>query len=145
MRSTRQSGTVAEQRIRTEFEAEGLRYQVDQRVLPGLRRRADFVFTAARIAIFVDGCFWHGCPEHATWPKANAAWWRTKIETNRARDRDTNRRLTGLGWTVIRIWEHEDSVAAARRVSDLVHRFAASAHSDLHRQDGGEPDRHDAE
>jgi DNA mismatch endonuclease (patch repair protein) len=65
----------------------------------------------------VDGCFWHGCPEHGTWPKENADWWRSKIEANTARDRDTNSRLTAAGWQVIRVWEHEDPVAAANRIS----------------------------
>jgi DNA mismatch endonuclease, patch repair protein len=70
--------------------------------------------------VFVDGCFWHGCPEHASWPKANAEWWKAKIEANRARDRDTDRRLTEAGWMVIRVWEHEDTVTAADRVESAI-------------------------
>ncbi len=72
--------------------------------LPG---RPDFVFPLLRVAVFVDGCFWHGCPRHATQPKTNAAFWRDKIATNKARDRRVNRALRGRGWSVIRIWEHE--------------------------------------
>lgn len=72
--------------------------------LPG---RPDFVFPLLRAAVFVDGCFWHGCPRHATQPKTNAAFWRDKIATNKARDRRVNRALRGRGWSVIRIWEHE--------------------------------------
>jgi DNA mismatch endonuclease (patch repair protein) len=78
------------------------------------------VFTRARVAVFIDGCFWHGCPEHGTWPKKNAGWWRSKIETNQARDRDTNSRLEGAGWLVIRVWEHEDPVEAANKISHAV-------------------------
>jgi DNA mismatch endonuclease (patch repair protein) len=70
--------------------------------------------------VFVDGCFWHGCPEHATWPKTNEEFWRQKIETNRLRDRDTDERLEKEGWMVIRVWEHEDSSNAADRVTRAV-------------------------
>jgi DNA mismatch endonuclease (patch repair protein) len=69
--------------------------------------RPDFVFRKSRTAIFVDGCFWHGCPKHATWPAHRAAWWRRKIEGNKTRDRLVNRALRRAGWRVLRIWEHE--------------------------------------
>lgn len=72
--------------------------------LPG---KPDFVFPRLKTAVFVDGCFWHGCPQHATWPKSRAAFWRKKIETNRARDRRVSRALRGRGWKVLRVWEHE--------------------------------------
>jgi DNA mismatch endonuclease (patch repair protein) len=72
------------------------------------------------VAVFIDGCFWHGCPLHATWPKANAAFWRTKIETNRRRDADTDARLGEAGWDVVRIWEHEDPAEAARLIAARV-------------------------
>jgi DNA mismatch endonuclease (patch repair protein) len=91
----------------------GLRYRVDVPLLPSLRRRADLVFPRARVAVFVDGCFWHGCPLHATAPKNNAAWWRNKLDRNVARDRDTDRRLIEAGWTVLRFWEHDDVLRAA--------------------------------
>ena len=78
------------------------------------------VFGPSRVAVFVDGCFWHGCPEHATWPRSNAEFWRAKIEGNRRRDTDTDRRLAEVDWAVLRIWEHEDPATAARRVQDLV-------------------------
>ena len=81
-----------------------------------MRRRADIAFTRARVAVFVDGCFWHGCPKHMTWPKANAAWWKEKIETNERRDRDTDRRLRSDGWRVLRFWEHESTARAAAAV-----------------------------
>lgn len=83
----------------------------------GLRRRADIAFTRQRVAVMVDGCFWHGCPEHGTWPKQNAAWWREKIKRNIARDRDTDAKLAKAGWLSVRVWEHEDPEAAAKRVA----------------------------
>ena len=78
------------------------------------------MFGPARVAVFVDGCFWHGCPVHATWPKNNAEFWREKIETNRLRDRDTDRRLVAAGWEVVRMWEHEDIEEAADRLERIV-------------------------
>ena len=78
------------------------------------------MFAQAKVVVFVDGCFWHGCPDHGTWPAANAEFWREKIETNRLRDRDTDARMAEVGWTVVRVWEHEDPVAAADRVERLV-------------------------
>ncbi len=99
--------------------ARGLRFRVDRAVLDR-RRRADIVFGPSRVAVFVDGCFWHGCPEHATWPKKNAAYWREKIDTNRKRDRDTDEQLTNAGWAVLRVWEHEDVKVAADRVEAVV-------------------------
>ena len=112
--------TPPEMRLRSELHGRGLRYRVDAQPVPGSRGRADLVFSAASVAVFVDGCFWHGCPLHMTWPQANAEWWRTKIERNCARDRDTDRRLTDAGWTVVRVWEHEDPCAAADRVVDAL-------------------------
>jgi len=79
---------------------------VDAKLLPGLQRRADLAFTRRRVAVFVDGCFWHGCTEHRTIPKSNDTWWRDKIEQNRKRDTDTGERLRAAGWTVVRVWEH---------------------------------------
>lgn len=79
------------------------------------------LFSAAKVAVFVDGCFWHSCPIHATKPKANAEWWASKLATNVARDRDTDRRMVEIGWTVVRIWEHEDPVGAADKVYRIVH------------------------
>ena len=84
----------------------------------------DVVFTRAKVAVFIDGCFWHVCPEHATWPKTNATWWRNKLEGNVARDRETDERLKDLGWEVVRIWEHVDPLAAAVRVEEVLRRRA---------------------
>lgn len=117
MQRTGHRNTAPEIALRTELHRRGHRYFVD-RPIPGLsrRRRADIVFPRRRLAIFVDGCFWHGCPAHATWPKANAAWWRGKIEANRRRDADTDATLREAGWTVVRVWEHEQAAAAADRI-----------------------------
>jgi DNA mismatch endonuclease (patch repair protein) len=98
--------------------------------LTGVRREADIVFAKARVAIFVDGCFWHGCPEHASWPKANADWWRQKIEANRRRDADTDERLQRAGWAVVRVWTHEDPTAKALEIGELVRRRRREAKSD---------------
>ncbi len=112
--------TKPEVELRRALHARGLRFRVDRPVLRGVRRRADIVFGPAHVAVFVDGCFWHGCPVHATWPQKNADFWREKIETNRLRDRDTDRRLQEAGWKVLRIWEHEHIDQAADRVADAV-------------------------
>ena len=120
MQAQRAHDTGTELAIRRRLHAAGLRYRLHARVVPGTRREADIVFRPARVAVFVDGCFWHGCPEHATWPRNNEAVWRAKLEANRERDRDTDARLRGDGWTVIRVWEHEDPAAAAARIAEAV-------------------------
>jgi DNA mismatch endonuclease (patch repair protein) len=120
MKATPGRDNPRERSLRSELHRRGLRFQVHRQLLRGTRRTADIVFPAIRLAIFLDGCFWHGCPHHVSWPKANAAWWREKIETNRRRDRDTDQRLANEGWIVIRVWEHEPITAAADRVIQLV-------------------------
>jgi DNA mismatch endonuclease (patch repair protein) len=99
--------------------SQGLRYRVDA-ALPGMRRRADLLFRSARVAVFIDGCFWHGCPEHGTRPKSNSDWWAEKIADNVRRDRDTDRQLAEHGWRALRVWEHEAADAAARRIASAV-------------------------
>jgi len=120
MQVTRRRDTDPEIAVRRLLHAAGLRFRVDQAVLPGIRRRVDIVFAHARVAVFIDGCFWHCCPKHRTHPKANANWWAEKLRTNQVRDRDTNRRLAAAGWRVERIWEHEDPMRAAARVASIV-------------------------
>ncbi|WP_026330274.1 very short patch repair endonuclease [Caldimonas manganoxidans] len=120
MARVRQRGTDVEIELRRALHALGLRYRLQVPLSKKPRRVADIVFIGARVAVFVDGCFWHGCPLHATWPKENAGFWRAKIEANRARDADTTRRLRELGWEVIRVWSHEDPVEAARLIYDRV-------------------------
>lgn len=118
---TGQRDTSAEMRLRRHLHAIGLRYRVHQVVCQRPRRTADVVFTRARLAVFVDGCFWHGCPEHGTLPReVNREFWEAKINKNRERDRDTDARLADAEWQVIRIWEHEDPAEAASRVAEAV-------------------------
>jgi DNA mismatch endonuclease (patch repair protein) len=112
--------TLPELAIRSELHRRGLRFRVDRSPLAGLRSRADIVFGPARVAVYVDGCFWHSCPEHRTKPKANAEWWEQKLRRNRERDAETDDRLREGGWEVVRIWEHEDPVAAADRVEQAL-------------------------
>ncbi|WP_434447609.1 very short patch repair endonuclease [Lentzea sp. E54] len=116
MSRQRSRDTSAEMLLRRELHRVGLRYRVHRRPLPNVRREADVVFGPAKVAVFVDGCFWHGCPEHATWPKRNSDFWRTKIEKNRSRDAETDRLLAEAGWMSLRVWEHEDAVTAATRI-----------------------------
>lgn len=120
MAKVRQTGTNAELALRREMFRIGLRYRVGYEVLKKPRRVADVAFPGRKIAVFVDGCFWHGCPEHATWPKRNAEFWRQKIEANRQRDMDTNDRLRSLGWRVLRFWSHESPSEAAKIVACTV-------------------------
>ncbi|HEY3492663.1 MAG TPA: very short patch repair endonuclease [Solirubrobacterales bacterium] len=112
--------TLPERAIRSELHRRGLRFRVDRAPLAGLRSRADIVFGPARVAVYVDGCFWHSCPQHGTKPKANAEWWEQKLRRNQERDLETDRVLREHGWEVVRIWEHEDPVEAADQVWKLV-------------------------
>jgi len=113
MSRQRRRDTAPEIALRAELHRAGLRFRVDH-LLPGIpRRRGDVVFTRARLAVFVDGCFWHACPDHATTPGTRKEWWTEKLRKNVERDRDTDRRLLRGGWAVLRFWEHEDPVASA--------------------------------
>ena len=120
MKSVRQRNTTAESALRRALHALGLRYRIQVPVLTKPRRVADVTFIRLRVAVFVDGCFWHGCPEHATWPKQNGEFWRAKILANQERDRDTDARLRADGWAVVRVWAHESSDEAASRVARIV-------------------------
>lgn len=114
MSRQRRRDTAPELALRRALHALGLRYRVHLAGLPG---RPDVVLTRVRVAVFVDGCFWHRCPEHAVAPKANADWWREKLGRNVERDREVDRRLQQLGWEVVRVWEHEQPEQAAERVA----------------------------
>jgi len=116
MRCQPRTSTGPEMALRRELHARGLRYRVDAPVLPGLRRRADLLFVGSKVAVFVDGCFWHGCPVHSRPTRSNTGWWASKLAANRRRDEETTTVLTSHGWSVQRFWEHENHVAAADRV-----------------------------
>lgn len=120
MQATKGRDTKPELVIRSKLHRMGFRFRVDLPLIPGSRKRADIVFPSARVAVFIDGCFWHGCPLHRSWPKQNGEFWRTKIEANIRRDMDSNAALTELGWQVIRIWEHERLDAAIERIIEAV-------------------------
>ncbi len=119
MKRQQRRDTAAELAIRRVLWSLGLRYRVHYPATSG-RRRVDIAFTRTRVAVFVDGCFWHCCPEHGTRPKANADWWAEKLERNVRRDRETDAELRAAGWIVVRIWEHEDPTAVAERVAAIV-------------------------
>lgn len=108
--------TKPELNLRRELHGRGFRYRVQMKVPGNNRRTIDVAFTRARLAVFVDGCFWHGCPEHHVLPRTNPAWWTWKVDRNIERDRDTDRLLHEAGWAVVRVWEHEDAVVASARV-----------------------------
>jgi DNA mismatch endonuclease (patch repair protein) len=120
MQKQRTRDTGPEKALRRELHALGLRYFVHRRPVPGLRREADVLFPTQRVAVFCDGCFWHGCPDHCVLPLVNQWYWEAKIEGNRGRDLDTALRLAEAGWEAVRVWEHEDPGKAARRVARVV-------------------------
>jgi len=121
MRGNRRRDTRPELAVRSLLYAAGLRYRVDYPLPFDKRRRADIVFPRQRLAVFIDGCFWHGCPDHYRTAKADiGGFWATKLQQNAARDEDTDRRLADSGWTVMRFWEHEDPHAVAERVSEAL-------------------------
>jgi DNA mismatch endonuclease (patch repair protein) len=117
--------TACELAVRRLLHAAGLRYRVEYPV-PGMaRRRIDVAFTSVKVAVLIDGCFWHGCPEHATQPKSNATWWRQKLDRNMARDRETTEHLVEAGWEVLRFWEHEAPKDVTSRITAVVERRRA--------------------
>src|SRR4051794_25177122 len=111
MQGNRRRDTSPELRLRSGLHRRGLRFRVDYaiRVDGAIIARPDVVFTRARVAVFVDGCYWHGCPEHFVEPRSNRDYWLPKIEGNRRRDHEATARLTEAGWVVIRLWEHESA------------------------------------
>lgn len=133
MQRVRQKNTSAELELRRELHALGLRYRIQVSVLTTPRRVADIAFVGARVAVFVDGCFWHGCPLHASWPKKNAEFWRAKILANMQRDRDTDARLRENGWAVARVWAHETPSKAASQIANVVLRRTVRLSRKLHR------------
>lgn len=128
MSRLKRSGTTPEMALRRELHRRGLRYRVQVKVPGNNRRTIDIAFTRQRVAVFVDGCFWHGCPEHGTRPTTNSQWWEWKIARNQERDRDTDRLLDEAGWASLRVWEHVTVSSAAdsvqRRLDERRHRSA---------------------
>jgi DNA mismatch endonuclease (patch repair protein) len=121
MQGNRSESSV-ERALRSELNRRGLRFRKHLAPIPGLRCRPDVVFTKRRLAVFVDGCFWHRCPQHGSAPKANSQWWRQKLDSNVARDRRNDEALTSAGWEVIRLWAHD----SAEVMADVVERALAS-------------------
>jgi DNA mismatch endonuclease (patch repair protein) len=120
MQSNKGRDTKPELAVRRLLHAAGVRYRVNYRPIPQLRRTADVVFTRASVAVFIDGCFWHGCPEHYQRPAANRDFWDSKVTQNATRDLETTRRLEAEGWVVLRFWEHESAADVARAILERV-------------------------
>lgn len=121
MSGQRRTNTAPELAVRGALHRMGLRYRTHARPLPWLRRKADIVFPRHRVAVFIDGCFWHGCPDHGRRRHdVNGWYWPEKIARNQNRDADTDDRLRGAGWSVVRVWEHEPPEGAAERIRSTV-------------------------
>jgi DNA mismatch endonuclease (patch repair protein) len=118
MQTQKTSGTKIEMAVRRRLHAQGYRYRVNCRLLPDQRFTGDIAWLGRRLVVFLDGCFWHGCPLHGTTPRSNRAWWESKIAANRERDRRVDELLAARGWTVLRFWEHDDPEAVAVRIID---------------------------
>jgi len=127
MRGNRSRDTKPEVAVRRLLHARGRRFRVNLRPLASLRRTADIVFTRQRVAVFIDGCYWHGCPDHYVASKTNCEYWNTKIATNVARDAETTTELQKAGWTVLRYWSHV-------RPEDVVDSILSRLRENLDRQ-----------
>jgi DNA mismatch endonuclease (patch repair protein) len=126
MQAIRSRDTKPERLVRSLLHARGLRYRVAAKPLPGLRRTADIVFRPVKVAVFIDGCYWHGCPEHYVAPRTNSGYWSEKVLRNVSRDRDTDAQLKAAGWTVLRFWEHESAEETAIRIAATVERLRSA-------------------
>jgi DNA mismatch endonuclease, patch repair protein len=121
MRANRRRDTLPEKQLRSALHRLGCRFRCNYRIqVSDTRACPDVVFTRRKIAVFVDGCYWHGCPEHGSMPVSNRDYWRAKISGNRARDAKTDTALRIAGWSVVRVWEHEDAEVAAREIATIV-------------------------
>jgi DNA mismatch endonuclease (patch repair protein) len=125
MQANKGRDTRPELALRRAVHALGMRYFVNRRPLKSVRRTADLLFPRLRIAVFLDGCFWHGCPDHHVPPRSNAGYWAEKTSTNRRRDADTDELLRDNGWLALRVWEHEDPESAALRILERVSQRSA--------------------
>jgi len=122
MRSVRTEGTAPEIRLRRALWRAGLRYRIRTRIESA---KPDLAFLGKRVLVFVDGCFWHGCPEHYTQPVTNAAFWSAKVEKNKARDKRNKETLESKGWKVVRFWECEVERDLSRVVATIQHHLGA--------------------
>lgn len=120
MQAAKPRDTAPEKALRSALHNKGMRYRIHQKPIQELNREADIVFRSVKVAVFLDGCFWHGCPIHGTYAKSNAFFWKNKITQNRKRDLDTSNRLKRAGWRVIRVWEHEKPEEAADKICNVV-------------------------
>lgn len=127
MSRQRNRDTEPELLVRQILYSRGIRYRVNVAPEPGLRCKADILWRGLRLAVFIDGCFWHGCPKHATRPKANEAWWAEKLDGNVRRDRRLDVELATRGWVVLRFWEHEEPVAVADTICAELSRLRSGA------------------
>ena len=134
MQGNKSRDTTPELAIRRLLHAAGLWYRVNRSPLKDVRRRADIVFGPAKVAVVIDGCYWHACPEHYVPPKTNPAYWGPKISGNVARDRDTDARLIAAGWAVLRFWEHESAEECSAAIAAVVQERLASAATDRRSQ-----------
>jgi DNA mismatch endonuclease, patch repair protein len=122
MQAVKRRDTAPELAIRRAVHRIGLRYTVDTPLPIAKRRRGDLTFPKQRVVVFVDGCWWHGCPVHARPSGSSAGWWQTKIRRNACRDRETDELLKAEGWTALRFWEHEDPLEVAQQIWAVVRR-----------------------
>lgn len=120
MQAQKTTGTRIEVEVRRGLHALGYRFRVNRSPLPNHRFRGDIVWSGRRLVVFLDGCFWHGCPFHGNTPKSNTEWWRAKLKANRDRDRRADDILQQQGWTVLRFWEHEDCDRIVRAIADQI-------------------------
>ena len=120
MELQKRHNTGPELALRRALWRRGFRFRVDLAPIQGFRSKADLVFSRSKVAVYVDGCFWHACPAHATIPKSNRDWWIAKLQSNKRRDVHTNDRLAESGWLAVRVWEHEDVQQAVERISKIV-------------------------
>lgn len=128
MRANRRRDTQPELAVRRLLHSQGYRYRVDFAPLGG-RRRADVVFTRLRIAVFIDGCFWHSCPVHSVPPKRNCDYWEPKLQRNVERDRETDALLRDAGWQVLRFWEHEQAISVTVAIGEAIAKRRGSVSS----------------
>ena len=127
MSRQRTKDTDPERRLRSALHRRGVRFQLHRRDLPG---RPDLVLARLRVAVFVDGCYWHACPEHMVPPKSNAAWWAEKLAENVARDRRNDAKLIEIGWEPVHVWEHEDPEVVAEHLAALWRAGATASDQD---------------